>query len=590
MVAIALVDFLIGASIVLIGLLSAGPLVAGLRAPAVATAAVAVLATAAAVLLGAELGVLGSLDHIVRASVVVLAGLVAISMAILRERARRAAAVAQAVFQSALDCIISIDAAGDIVDFNPAAERVFGYARDDVLGKPLCDFIVPERLRDAHRAGLQRLAHGEPSRLLGERIELPALRADGEEFPVELTITLANSDPPLYTGFIRDITEQRRAEEERARRDRHSDFLVRSGALLETSLDYETTLERIARLAVPEIADWAFVELVQDDGSIKRVAMVHSDPAKEVLIREYARRYPINPDAPAGSAKVIRTGEPDLLKEIPDAMLQAVAEDEEHLRILRELGFHSALVVPLRARDRIIGDLALVTAESGRSYDEIDLPVIQELATHCALAIDNARLYAEAREREEELRRHALHDQLTGLPNRTLFLDRLSVALARAGRREGEPALLFFDLDGFKAVNDTRGHEAGDELLRAIPTRIEGLLRPADTISRYGGDEFAVLCDDVATPADATAIAERLVAALAVPFELSQGTIQIGVSIGIAFATPDARSETIIRDADAAMYEAKREGGGRYRVFDPSTRAAVVGPVIDPSAKTAAES
>ena len=570
-------DLISGPDVVLIGLLSAGPLVAGLRTAPRWTAAVGALAVALAIVLGPANEVLGTLDHAARVMVVLLAAALAWTMAVLRERARQAGvesrAVVHSVFHSALDCIISIDGEGNVVDLNPAAEATFGYERDFARGKALCDLIVPERLRDAHREGLARLARGEASRIIGERIELPALRSDGEEFPVELTITPAGSDPPLYTGFLRDITERVRSDEERARRERHSALLARAGVVLETSLDYETTLEHVARLAVPETADWMFVELVQEDGSIKRVAMAHSDPEKEALVREYDKRYPINPDAPEGSAKVIRTGRAELVKEIPDAMLEAVAEDAEHLRILRELGFCSAMVVPLRARNRTLGDLALVSAESGRRYGEADLAVIQELATRCGLAIDNARLYREAREREEELRHLALHDQLTGLPNRTLFLDRLSIALARAARREGEPALMFFDLDGFKAVNDSRGHEVGDELLKAIPGRIEDLLRPEDTISRYGGDEFAVLCEDVATPGDATAIAVRLVDALGAPFELTHGTIEVGASVGIAFAGPNARPETIIRDADLAMYQAKREGGGRYRVADLAARS-----------------
>lgn len=318
---------------------------------------------------------------------------------------------------------------------------------------------------------------------------------------------------------------------------------------------------------MPRLADWAFVEILQDDGSIKRLAMAHTDPGKEALVREYDRRYPINPDAPEGSAKVIRTGRPQLMKVVPDEMLEAVAEDPEHLRILRDLGFRSAMVVPLRARNRTLGDLALVSAESGRHYDEDDLALTQELAVRCALAIDNARLYEEARLSEARLRDLALKDPLTGLANRTLFLDRLALALARAGRRPGDPALLFFDLDGFKAVNDELGHHVGDQVLTAVADRLNALLRTEDTVSRFGGDEFAVLCEDVNAQGLATAIAGRLVECFAVPFELAGRTIQLGISLGVVCSrgTEDT-PEGLLREADVAMYEAKRAGGGRFHL------------------------
>jgi len=571
---IALADVVAG-QVVLVGLLSAGPLVAGLRAHPRGTAAVGVYALLLGLLVAVPDGIFGTLDHVVRMLVVVLAAVVGTRMAVLREKAREAGVasrrVVHSVFHSALDCIVSMDGDGLVVDLNRAAEETFGYERAYACGKPLCDLMIPERFRQAHREGLARLTRGGEPSIIGKRIELPAVRAGGEEFPVELTITQAGTEPPLYTGFIRDITERKQAEMDRARAQRHATFLANAGVLLESSLDYKATVDHIARLAVPGLADWAFVEMVQPDGSIERVAMAHTDLSKEALVREFSRRYPVDPDAAEGSAKVIRTGRPELMKEIPDEMLEAVAEDPEQLRILRELGFCSAMVVPLRARGRTLGAIALVSAESGRKYDEAELAMTQELATRCALAIDNALLYAESRDNAEKMRHQALHDSLTGLPNRTLFLDRIELALTRAGRHEGEPALLFFDLDGFKAVNDTRGHKVGDELLAAIPGRLDGLLRGEDTVCRFGGDEFAVLCEDVNAESDAIMIAERIVAALEVPFELDGGRVDIGVSLGIAFA--QSRSETpesILHRADAAMYEAKRAGVG-FLAFDDQT-------------------
>jgi PAS domain S-box-containing protein len=155
---------------------------------------------------------------------------------------------------------------------------------------------------------------------------------------------------------------------------------------------------------VPAYADWCFVELLRSDGAIERVVMEHVDPAKREFMVEYDRRYPLDPDSPVGSPKVIRTGEPDLISEIPDEFWDAVAQDPEQLRLMREVGVVSALVVPMRVRGAVIGDIALATAESGRHYVEEDVARAQDLADRCALAIDNARLHTRLRETRDDLR------------------------------------------------------------------------------------------------------------------------------------------------------------------------------------------
>jgi serine phosphatase RsbU (regulator of sigma subunit)/PAS domain-containing protein len=169
------------------------------------------------------------------------------------------------------------------------------------------------------------------------------------------------------------------------------------------SLDYGATLAAVARLAVPDYADWCFVELVTDDGRIERVVSEHADPSKREFVEEYDRRYPLDPDSPVGSPKVIRTGEPELLSEIPPAFWEMVAQDPEQHRLLREVGFVSALIVPMRVRGTVIGDIALATSESGRRYGEDDVRAAQGLADRCALAIDNARLHTAAERSRDDL-------------------------------------------------------------------------------------------------------------------------------------------------------------------------------------------
>jgi Amt family ammonium transporter len=173
---------------------------------------------------------------------------------------------------------------------------------------------------------------------------------------------------------------------------------------------------------------------------------------------------------------------------------------------------------------------------------------------------------------EERLQHDALHDPLTGLPNRALFLDRLAQALERARRRPDKLfAVLFLDLDGFKAVNDTRGHAAGDELLRALARRLQASLRGADTVARLGGDEFAFLIEEVEGPADATRAASRVLADLRAPFAVEGGDVTVTASIGLTLGPRHyEHASDMLRDADVAMYRAKAQGPGRQQVFDRS--------------------
>ncbi len=187
-----------------------------------------------------------------------------------------------------------------------------------------------------------------------------------------------------------------------------------------------------------------------------------------------------------------------------------------------------------------------------------------------------ANILAEAitrRDAEEEMRRQALHDPLTGLPNRTLFVDRLGLAIRHASRRRTSVAVLFLDLDHFKLVNDSLGHGAGDALLCALGARLSENLRPGDTVSRFGGDEFCIICDDLAEPDEAIGIAQRTIAALARPFSLASGDHFVSASAGIAVAGDLTRSaEDLVAEADAAMYRAKETGRGGFEVFDEVMR------------------
>ena len=176
---------------------------------------------------------------------------------------------------------------------------------------------------------------------------------------------------------------------------------------------------------------------------------------------------------------------------------------------------------------------------------------------------------ADRRRREELLAFQAFHDVLTGLPNRALFADRAAQAFARAVRRGTRIALLFLDLDGFKAVNDDLGHATGDELLVAVGRRLQSVVRPMDTVARIGGDEFVVLLEQLDVASDAERLAERVVAAFDSPFEVGEHRLSLSTSVGVAFAEAGSGSpEALLDRADQAMYRAKRRGAGRVEVYD----------------------
>lgn len=185
-------------------------------------------------------------------------------------------------------------------------------------------------------------------------------------------------------------------------------YLAEASEMLASSLDYQATLTSLAHLAVPRLADWCAIDMLEEDGSIKLLAVTHKDPGKGTWGHELRHRYPPDPDAPHGVPRVLRSGKPEFYREVTEEMLVATARDAEHLHIMREVGFTSVMILPLVARGRTLGAITLVLAESGRRYEDGDLALGEALAQRAALAVDNARLYSEAqreiaeRERAEE--------------------------------------------------------------------------------------------------------------------------------------------------------------------------------------------
>jgi diguanylate cyclase (GGDEF)-like protein len=193
----------------------------------------------------------------------------------------------------------------------------------------------------------------------------------------------------------------------------------------------------------------------------------------------------------------------------------------------------------------------------------------QTLADVTAAYLANARARSELQDASEQFHSSSLHDALTGLPNRLLLLERLEHALLRSVRSGHPVAILFVDLDRFKTVNDNHGHQVGDDLLIAVAKRMSGLIRPGDTLARLSGDEFVILCEAISERLQIHLVASRIVEALAAPFALDDVVVELSASVGIAFSAPEESDpEQLLREADIAMYQAKRRGGGTHQVVD----------------------
>ncbi len=224
----------------------------------------------------------------------------------------------------------------------------------------------------------------------------------------------------------------------------------------------------------------------------------------------------------------------------------------------------SAVCVPLINRDDVLGVLILKGAPD-HVYSEHDLRAVSLFAEHAAIAVANARLYEAERALSVQLSHQVVHDPLTGAANRVLVSDRMTQALARVQRAECSMGVLFIDVDDFKLVNDELGHGVGDQVLTAIAQRLSACIRPTDTVGRFGGDEFVIVCEDLADEVGAMDIAERVLRALEDPFPTPAGERSLSASIGVATCSVHHLMEVddLIRTADRAMYRAKMEGKAR---------------------------
>ena len=339
-----------------------------------------------------------------------------------RRRTEAARLALAAIVESSVDAVVGMTLDGTIQSWNPGAERLYGYHADEMIGQPFTILLPPaehERFfqvmdllaRDGHVDQFEWVRLTRDGRLLNVSVSMSVIRD-------------VNRSVIGVSSIARDITEQKRVEATLR-------FLANASALLSSSLDYERILTRVARLAVPYLADWCAVDIVNDDGNVARLTVAHRDAEKETWAQQLHDRFPFDPEASFGVARVLRTTQPELYPEIADAQLAAMTHDHDRLAMLRAVGLRSLMIVPLAARGRTLGAITLAAAESGRRFTLADLDVAQDLARRAAVAVDNARLYREARAaaraRDEfiSVATHELKTPLTAVQGFAQLLQRL---------------------------------------------------------------------------------------------------------------------------------------------------------------------
>ena len=421
----------------------------------------------------------------------------------------------------ALGAVINMDARGHVTGWNPKAERMFGYSRVHAMGQDLADLIMPPVHREAHRRGVVRYLQTKQSSIIGQRAEVPAMRADGSEFPIEMTVSaLEQNGTHYFCAHIYDITDRKRAEE----------GLRIAGAAFESH-------EAMA--------------ITDAQGVILRVNQAFT------AITDYEPA-----EALGQKMSLLNSGRQD------------AAFYESMWECIRDTGGWQGEIWNRRKGGMIFPAWLTVTAVKGG----------KGRPTHFVGTFTDITLRKAA---EVEIQQLAFYDTLTGLPNRRLLTDRLKQALVGSVRRKRSGALLFIDLDNFKALNETLGHDKGDLLLKQVGERLSDCVREGDTVARIGGDEFVIILQDLSgclsdAAGQAQLVGEKILIAAREPFLLGPLSHHGSASLGVALFNESQDSvEELLKRADLALYKAKDAGRNTLQFFDAdmqssaSTRAAL---------------
>jgi PAS domain S-box-containing protein len=324
-------------------------------------------------------------------------------------------AVLDALFESAPIGFAFFDRELRYVRVNEKLAEINGVPVEAHAGRTIRE-LLPDMDRAVEDSFRQVLETGEP--LLEVEFEgwTPA-SVDKRRFFTSIYPVAGPEGETIGLGCVAlEVTARRRAEAEREQALRRARFLAEAGAILDQSLDYDSTLTAVSRLVVPWLADWCAIDIRDADGSVRRVSTAHIDPAKVEFAQEIERRYPSPPDGDQGLPHVLATGRSEFYAEIPDELLEASARDEEHLRLLRTVGIHSAMIVPMIARGRTLGAITFVGSSPERRFDEDDLMLAEDLAWRAATSVENARLYTERTYIARTLQESLLPPRLPDIP------------------------------------------------------------------------------------------------------------------------------------------------------------------------------
>jgi len=427
-----------------------------------------------------------------------------------------------------MDAVFAVDVDGCIVFASASCERIFGYTPQEMVGKTMFDMVVAED-RERTRQSARDVTLGQPQLHFENRY----IRKDGQIVHIMWSARWSQTEQ-LRIGVARDITELKQAEAKQAML-----YLISEAAYAAEDLIalFQRIHQIVGTLLPADNFSVALYDEEKDQLNFPYCVDVVEQPS------ETSR-----PAAGTLCAEIIRSGQPLLLN--AETMAARLAQSQ----ITVAPNLLCCLGVPLKSHKGMIGVLMLKTYAGGACYSEKDQELLQFVSTQIATAIERQKMQA-------RLQHMAQYDQLTALPNRGFLYDRLKVALATARRERGRLSVLYLDLDKFKQVNDTLGHDVGDLLLQEVARRLKQCMRESDTVARIGGDEFIVLLPGISLPEHATLVAEKIRNALQRPFNINGHDLNIRSSIGIALYPEHGDNEQqLLKHADNGMYLAKNNG------------------------------
>jgi len=454
----------------------------------------------------------------------------------------------QKISASAQDAVICVDNHGNISFWNAAAEKIFAYTEQEVLETPVADYLAPCRFRTLFIKTFPKFQQSGQAPAIGRVVELEAIRKGGELFPAEISLAASKIAGKWHSiAVLRDITERKQADQK-----------------VKIALHIQRVLDSILNIGLPPLSMKEVLARALDEVlSIPSFALLNKGSIFLVRDHEEMLEMAVQKnlhDALLSSCTLLPFGRCLCGKAAASRKVVFVSGlDHRHEITYDGIAPHGHYCLPIISEGKLLGVLNLYVP-AGHRDSEAEKLYLKTVADTLATVIERKR-------NEERLNQLAHNDQLTGLPNRTLFHDRLMMSLAMAERHDSKFALMFLDLDHFKEINDTLGHDAGDQLLIQVSTRLLRCVRKSDTVARMGGDEFTVIISDISKEEQAGHVAEKIIASLCEPFELGEQSRRVGCSIGIALYPTDGDDiSSLLKHADIAMYRAK-ETRNSYRYF-----------------------